>query len=106
VPLDRPPLHTRRLVALPGLDYRALGPIDVHTGAAREHMVVQVAVAGQPDPSVEHGQLAGAVADESRSAGGQAHRGGRGKLRSGLRIHHQSPCEHETIFVDGIAVVQ
>jgi DNA transformation protein and related proteins len=76
MPLDRPPLHARCLVTLPGFDHRALGPADLHARTAFEHMVVEVAVAGQPDAAVEHRQLAGAVADEGRLAGGQTHRGG------------------------------
>jgi hypothetical protein len=105
-PFDRPPLHDRGAVTFPGFDHRALGPVDRNARAALEHMVVQVAMAGQPDAAGEHRQFTCTVADEGRAARGEAHRGSRGRDRVGLRIHHQSPCEQASIFVAGATVVQ
>jgi hypothetical protein len=78
--IDRPPLHDRSPVTLPGLDHRALGPVDRDARATAQHMVVRVAVAGQPDAAVEHGQLAGTLADEGAAAGGQVHLAGCGAV--------------------------
>jgi hypothetical protein len=99
VPFDRPPLHDRGAVAFPGFDHRALGPVDRDARATPEHMVIQLAMAGQPDAAGEHRQFTRTVADEGRAARGEAHRGNRGRDRVGLRIHHQSPGEQASIFV-------
>jgi hypothetical protein len=104
--LDRPPLHDRGLVTLPGLDHRALGPVDRDVCATAEHMVVRVTVARQPDAAIEHGQLAGTVADEGAAAGRQVQVTGCETVQSGLRIHHQSPGGDEAIFVAEAPVVQ
>jgi hypothetical protein len=99
-------LHDRGAVAFPGFDHCTLGPVDCDARAALEHMVVQVAMAGQPDAAGEHRQFTCTVADGGRAARGEAHRGGGGRDRVGLRIHHQSPSEQASIFVSGATVVQ
>jgi hypothetical protein len=49
-------------------------------------MVAEVAVAGQPDPSVDHDQLAAEASEVQRLSGNEA---AKGSVR--LLIHHQSP---------------
>jgi hypothetical protein len=89
------------------LDDRALGQAQPHALARFDDVVARIAVAGQPDPPVDHGQVSAQVPELQRLAGVDAlqltdrgvdpgptltsHLEGSTVKQFEVRIHHQSP---------------
>jgi hypothetical protein len=83
------PGEPRRLVVAPGLDHDVVARLKHEAFAGTEHMVVEVAAAGQPDATFEHGEFAGRALHAQRLPE-DAFDGAAGTGIK-LRIHHQSP---------------
>jgi hypothetical protein len=90
----RAPGHPGGLAAVERLHHDGVGRLDADPFADTEHTVLAVALAGQPDPAGQHGELAGTAADPAglarKKALAEGVQGGQGR-GSGVRVHHQSP---------------
>jgi hypothetical protein len=85
----RTPVDHRGLAALPRLEHRRAGRVELDTLAGFEHMVVGVAFAGQPHAAALHHHFAGAAIEAQGFA--PTHREDRRLPCVELRLHHQSP---------------
>jgi hypothetical protein len=81
------PAQHGTLVAVPRLDHDGGSIRQAQALAARQHAVLAVALAGHPDPALQHGEFAAAGRQAVGAAGRELPRG----QRCRLRIHHQSP---------------
>jgi hypothetical protein len=90
----RVPGNAGRQVAVERLHHDRIGRLDVHAFARAEHTVFAVTLAGQPDATGQHSEVAGAAADPPglarEKALAEGVQGGQGG-GSGVRVHHQSP---------------
>jgi hypothetical protein len=102
----RVPAHHQRFACVPGADHGVLGHAQAHALAGFDEVVAEVTVARQPDPALQHAQLAAEPAQVHGVAGVDAKRraacgAGRGaaKVPIELRIHHQSPVRNITMII-------
>jgi hypothetical protein len=107
-----------RLAGAGRFDDRAFVDPEADLLARLDEVVAQVAVAGQPDATAEHRELAAEPIETHRFGGGNAqqftiarvgHRRwqleGPAMKHLELRIHHQSPvCDVAIILDDGLAI--
>jgi hypothetical protein len=82
-------LHQRALAGLPRLDDDLVRRFQHQPFAGLQHMVVDVALAGQPDTAADDREFTGQAIDANRLA--PLHDKGSGLACVQLRLHHQSP---------------
>jgi len=83
----RPPVDHRRLVATPLFDHRLIARRQAHALTGGEHMVGQVAAAGNPHTAFEYREFTVERVEPDRPTLGDT-------LRAAgyeMRIHHESP---------------
>lgn len=84
----RLPRDGGRLAGRPRLDDDGVGALEHEALASFDDVVVEIALAGQPDPAAQDGELTGQALD---AHGGRKLEGSSSGLRENLRSHHQSP---------------
>jgi len=89
------PAHHGGFAAVPGLDHHVLAVAQPQALAAAQYLVLSVALTGHPDAPANHAQFAAAQAEMSGGATLESPDG----VCIHLRIHHQSPCCHDTMIV-------
>jgi hypothetical protein len=82
-------LHQRPLAGLPRLDDHLVRRFQHQPFAGLEHVVVGVALAGQPDAAADDREFTGQAIDADGLA--PVHDEGSGLACVQLRLHHQSP---------------
>jgi hypothetical protein len=105
----RLPGHAGRPAAVETLHHRRLRLDQAQALPGLEHAVLAVALAGHPDPPVEHGQVAFTAAHTPRLTRRQALSEpvqGRQGAEVELRIHHQSPGSHASMIVGIPSTIQ
>jgi hypothetical protein len=89
-------LHQRAFAGLPRFDHHLVRRLEHQPVAGVQHVVVEVALPGQPDAAADDRKLAGQAIDAHRFA--RMHDEGSGLACVQLRLHHQSPVCQRTAF--------
>jgi hypothetical protein len=83
------------------LDHRVVAHADAHALAGLDHMVAEVAIAGQPDAAVDHREVTTEPPEPPCLAGSEFP-----GVPLELRIHHQSPVLRVVMIVTFACTIQ